>query len=384
MNFALLLPAALAALAALILPLLIHLARRSEQRPTDFAALRWLRQKPRPRHRIRFDERLLLLLRLLLLALLALWLARPVSYGAVSHQPWVVVAPSVDPQAVPAGEGARVRWLAPGFPAIDTPPPSQPVAAASLLRELDAMLPAQVPLRVLVPAQLSGADGQRPALSRAVQWQMVAGAADTAVPAIVGAPPKVAIRYAAERAAALPYLRAAVSAWSPQSGSVDSGVAGAAAPADPKTQVLLWLAPGALPAAVLDWIGAGGTAVLDADTQWPQTAARAPLWRDADGTVLVEGSRYRNGRVLRFTRALAPQTMPALLEPQFPRRLRELLSAPIAAPSRAVASDYAPRTGGPSFDAPARDLKPWLALLIAALFALERWLATRPRRGVTP
>jgi hypothetical protein len=383
-NFALLLPAALAALAALILPLLIHLARRSEQRPTDFAALRWLRQKPRPRHRIRFDERLLLLLRLLLLALLALWLARPVSYGAVSHQPWIVVAPGVDPRAVPADEGARVRWLAPGFPAIDTAPPSQPVALASLLRELDATLPAQVPLRVLVPAQLSGANGQRPVLSRAVQWQVAAGAADTAVPAIAGAPPKVAIRYAAERAASLPYLRAAVSAWSPQSVSADSGVAGTAAPTDPKTQVLVWLAPGALPAAVLDWIGAGGTAVLDADAQWPQTAVRAPLWRDADGAVLVEGSSYRNGRVLRFTRALAPQTMPALLEPQFPRRLRELLSAPIAAPGRAVASDYAPRTGGPSFDAPARDLKPWLALLIAALFALERWLATRPRRGVTP
>lgn len=384
MNFALLLPAALAALTALILPLLIHLARRSEQRPTDFAALRWLRQKPRPRHRIRFDERLLLLLRLLLLALLALWLARPVSYGAVNHPPWIVVVPGVDPQAVPAGEGARVRWLAPGFPAIDTPPPAQPVALASLLRELDATLPAQVPLRVLVPAQLSGADGQRPVLSRAVQWQVAAGAADTTVPAIAGAPPKVAIRYAAERASSLPYLRAAVSAWSPQSVSVDSGVAAAAAPTDPRTQVLLWLAPGALPAPVLDWIGAGGTAVLDADTPWPQTAARAPLWRDADGAVLVEGSGYRKGRVLRFTRALAPQTMPALLEPQFPRRLRELLSAPVAAPNRAVAGDYAPRTGGPTFAVPAGDLKPWLALLIAALFALERWFATRPRRGVTP
>lgn len=383
MNFALLLPAALAALAALILPLLIHLARRSEQRPTDFAALRWLRQKPRPRHRIRFDERLLLLLRLLLLALLALWLARPVSYGAVNHQPWIVVAPGVDPRAVPAGEGARVRWLAPGFPAIDTAPPSQPVALASLLRELDATLPAQVPLRALVPAQLSGADGQRPVLSRVLQWQVVAGTTDAA-PAAAVAPPKLAIRYAAERAASLPYLRAAVSAWSPQSVSADIGAAGTAAPTDPKTQVLVWLAPGALPAAVLDWIGAGGTAVLDADAQWPQTAARAPLWRDADGAVLVEGSSYRNGRVLRFTRALAPQTMPELLEPQFPRRLRELLSAPIAAPGRAIASDYAPRTGGPSFDAPARNLKPWLALLIAALFALERWFATRPRRGVTP
>ena len=49
MNLALLLPAGLAALAALLLPLLLHLARRHEQTPTDFAALRWLRQKPKPR-----------------------------------------------------------------------------------------------------------------------------------------------------------------------------------------------------------------------------------------------------------------------------------------------------------------------------------------------
>ena len=64
MNLALLLPAGLAALAAVLLPLLIHLARRSEQRPTVFAALQWLRRKPKPRHRIRFDEWPLLLVRL--------------------------------------------------------------------------------------------------------------------------------------------------------------------------------------------------------------------------------------------------------------------------------------------------------------------------------
>ena len=56
MSLAFLLPAGLAALAALVVPLLLHLARRYEQTPTDFAALRWLRQKPKPRHRIRFDE----------------------------------------------------------------------------------------------------------------------------------------------------------------------------------------------------------------------------------------------------------------------------------------------------------------------------------------
>ncbi len=51
MAMGLLFPAALAALVALIVPLVIHIARRSEQQPTNFAALRWLRQKPRPRSR---------------------------------------------------------------------------------------------------------------------------------------------------------------------------------------------------------------------------------------------------------------------------------------------------------------------------------------------
>ncbi len=75
MGLSLLFPLGLAALAAWLLPLLIHLARRQESRLTEFAALRWLRAQPRPRQRIRVDEWPLLLLRLLLLALLALLLA---------------------------------------------------------------------------------------------------------------------------------------------------------------------------------------------------------------------------------------------------------------------------------------------------------------------
>ncbi|HEY0862412.1 MAG TPA: BatA domain-containing protein, partial [Pseudoxanthomonas sp.] len=118
MSLALLLPAGLAALAALLLPLLLHLARRHEQTPTDFAALRWLRQKPKPRHRIRFDEWPLLLLRLLLLALLALWLARPVLSGWDDARPWVVAVPGVDAgvvRAQTADARARLHWLAPDF-----------------------------------------------------------------------------------------------------------------------------------------------------------------------------------------------------------------------------------------------------------------------------
>ena len=126
MSLAFLLPAGLAALAALLLPLLLHLARRHEQTPTDFAALRWLRQKPKPRHRIRFDEWPLLLLRLLLLALLALWLARPVLSGMDDARPWIVAVPGVDATAIRTQAGdaqARLHWLAPGFPSLDDAAP---------------------------------------------------------------------------------------------------------------------------------------------------------------------------------------------------------------------------------------------------------------------
>jgi hypothetical protein len=77
----LLFPLGLAALAAGLLPLLIHLARRHPYTPLDFAALRWLRAQIRPRQRIRFDDWPLLLVRLLLLAALALLLARPALTG---------------------------------------------------------------------------------------------------------------------------------------------------------------------------------------------------------------------------------------------------------------------------------------------------------------
>jgi len=48
-NPGLLFPAGLLALAGLLVPLLIHLVRRSELVVHDFAALRWLSARARPR-----------------------------------------------------------------------------------------------------------------------------------------------------------------------------------------------------------------------------------------------------------------------------------------------------------------------------------------------
>ncbi|QWP75234.1 BatA domain-containing protein [Lysobacter sp. K5869] len=385
MSAALLLPIALAALAALALPLLIHLARRSEQRPTVFAALRWLREKPRPRSRLRFDEWPLLLLRLLLLAALALLLARPVLFGAQSRTAWLAVAPGVDAAQAGAGlENAELerRWLAPGFPALSQPAPPAPADLASVVRELDARLPPGVALTLAVPARFDGADGARLRLSRPVQWRAIdAAAADAPAPREAAlAPP--AIRYAPELAPSAAYLRAAVAAWNQRETAVDAAPLTQAF--DPKARSLIWLAPGPVPATVRDWVAQGGRVLLDARAVWPEAQFDAPLWRDAEGTVRVAGARVERGQALRFAGPVQPRAWPALLQPGFAAALRDLFAAPAPPPARIAARDYAPAGGGPTFAAPPLDLRPWLALLVAALFLLERWFATRSKRGVAP
>lgn len=393
MNLALLLPAGLTALAALLLPLLIHLVRRNEQRLTDFAALRWLSPKPQPRRKHRFDERLLLLLRLLMLAALALLLARPVLYGRPDTTPWIVAAPGVTADALRAAGGAaeaRRRWLAPGFPAVDEAAPASRQPVASLLRELDADLPADAPLTVLVPAVIDGADAQRPMLSREVDWRVAPaaqapGKTSPATPAI----PVVAVRHAPQRTAALRYLRAAGAAWRAASaapGGAPGGpspvtIAEATRPLDARTRNLVWLVPGPLPGHVRDWISAGGRALLDFESEAPELAEATASWRDVDGKTLVRGAALGRGRIMRFTRALSPEAMPQLLEADFPERLRELFAESAPAPARAAADAYAPTTGAPPWPETPRPLSPWLIALVAALFLVERWLAAGPRRG---
>ena len=75
--------------------------------------------------------------------------------------------------------------------------------------------------------------------------------------------------------------------------------------------------------------------------------------------------------------------MPQLLEAEFPDVLERLLTPP-SPPARVMAADHAPLAGARPFDQPPLDMRPWLALLIALLFAAERWLATSARRGAAP
>ncbi|MGI4876525.1 MAG: BatA domain-containing protein [Janthinobacterium lividum] len=371
----LLFPLGLAALAALTVPLAIHLARRSELARIDFAALRWLAARPRPRTRLRFDEWPLLIARLLLLALVALWLARPAVFGASEGGNWIAVVPGADLAMVGHDDGVERRWLAPGFPALDTPRPGGGIAVASLLRQLDAELPPGASLRIVVPAQIT-ADAERPRLSHRVAWQVTPGSMPAAPAPTPRPTPTLSVRYSPERRDAVRYLRAAAVAWTPlgHTPALDAGPPSAPLPPYPAT--LVWLA-GPLPTAVREWITSGGTALLVGTG----SIAAPVTWRDEVGAALATSEPMGRGHVIRLTRPLDPAQMPQLLEPDFPQRLRALLEAPPPAPARVAAVDHAPLTGGAIYPPPARDLRPWLALAVAAMFLIERWLATGRRRG---
>jgi hypothetical protein len=392
-SFGLLIPGALLALAALIVPVLIHLSRRNEHQQIIFAALRWLRPQPRPRRRLRWSEPLLLALRLALLSVLALWLAQPVQWGGQPLRQWELWAVTLKPQ-MPAAADSVVerRWLAAGFPRLQQTPPPGPQPIASLLRELDAVLPPADRIRVHVPAQLSGLDGQRLRLSRSVDWQISSGTDNAQVTAAdpeIGA--VLSVRVTDELASVTPYLRAAVLAWN------HAAAAGASAPnADPDTAYrldlqavdaplpahdhwLLWLVPGPLPDSVRAWIAAGGSAVLDASTEFKPDPDAVVIWRDASGQPLAQAQAVGSGRLVQMLRRLQPAALPQLLEPEFPERLRALYAPPAPAPTVAPAAAHTALTGTPPAQEQARSLQDWLAAALLLLFAVERWFASASR-----
>jgi hypothetical protein len=387
MNLSLLFPAGLAALAALLVPLLLHLQRQPEARPTDFAALRWLGEKLRPRQRLQLEERLLLLLRMLLLACIALLFAQPVWTARGEGRPWVLVSTQIDgaqlkglQAATPTAlatypRDAQWHWLAPGFPAFETPAPSALQPTASLLREADAQLPPKAALTVLVPEQMDGLDGERPRLARAVDWRVLPGAAAAHTPAL-NKPGLVAIRFAPEREAGVRYLRAAAQA---NGHALDIGVLEKPIPAS--AQALVWLSAGALPESVRAWTANGGTLLLDAQGIAASASSAVPVWRDADGKAMMSAASLGRGRVLQWQVQLQPAQMPAVLDAAFADRFESWLQPVVAAPARASGRSLRPQQGARNYPRMPTALDPALAWLALLLFAAERWFATRSGRG---
>lgn len=381
MSLAFLLPGALAALAALALPILLHLARRDEHTRIDFAALRWLTPEARPRRRLRLEDLPLLAARLLLLALIALWLAQPALFGAGDRRPFVAVMPGAEPVLSSLPKDARLHWLAEDFPALEDGAPGAPQPVASLLRQLDAELDADAALIVLATARFDGADGELPQLSRAVDWRIVPGIAPDSPPASAAEYPILHLVADESHASGSCFLRAAALAW--RENATPPVLHTPDDPLPANDHVVVWLVEGALPEMLRNWISAGGTAVLGVDAVAPEHQQLATLWQRGSGETLAEGGALGRGRLLRLTRELVPDALPELLDAGFPERLAELLDAPTPVPTRADAHRWKPRSGAAAWPEMPRSLQGWLALLIALAFALERWLAAaRPHRDV--
>lgn len=386
MSFGLLAPFGLAALAALAVPILIHLVRRLELVRVEFAALRWLNERIRAQRRRRFERPWLLLLRLLLLSLLALLLARPVWFEkVVGVRAWVAAVPGVslgEVMGIPHEGAVERRWLAPGFPRIEEPPPRGTLPITSLLRELDAQLAPEAALSVVLPETLQGMDGERPQLARHVDWHLVAGEMPAAAIESTRRV-NVAVRYRAEEESSLGYLRAITQVWNHNApGRYRLDIEPLDVPIPETSDWVIWLAPSR--PALLHWFERGGVALLsNADD-----AGGVPLWRDRSGRVVARMNQRNGGRLIALAGAMLPSELSIFVDADFPERLLRALDGSAPAPSAADASVLQsvggtdPTSTSKSMSQMPRPLDSWLIALIAIVFLGERLLAShrsRPR-----
>ena len=177
-------PAWLAALAALAVPIAIHLWTRRRARVVRVASIRHIAGEPGRARRLRLDDPWLLLARVALIAVVVAMLARP--YLSIGDAPvpetWVLVEPAMLHDADRLLDslhrsGASMRLLAPGLPEIDwdarpatSAAGATPPDAWSLLREAEHVAPAGTKLLIVAEPQLAADAGERPVIGLEVNW----------------------------------------------------------------------------------------------------------------------------------------------------------------------------------------------------------------------
>jgi hypothetical protein len=429
-------PLWLAALAALAVPILIHLRRRRVGRRIQVGSVRHLAGAARPRRRqLRIRDPWLLGLRCAIVALMVLGLVEPAMRP--KREPardWVLVAPSLlhDSTLLRSDQlldslrraGTAVRQLAPGFPAADL---GRPIAGAdphtdlwSLLRAADEVLPAGSRIVVVVPAELSLARGRRPALATRVTIRPAPRpVGDTTVIRrswirhdsafrVVGSLYRGGMRQRIERApraesdSGLPtldsttiriaapgsraedaaYLRAAFGAASDLFGAAmpvevlpPSGVKPGVVRTGDWTAWLDTTPPPPLQGAVLTDAGPAQPRASDGATAEPPT--------DAFGRPLL---RRSGSRAYAFTSRFNPRFGDLVLRPAFPEMIARIWLAGMAGvgPSpahelRSISPAQLEPAHGTRRAAPGdqRSLRDLLLALAAILLFVERWLAHR-------
>jgi aerotolerance regulator-like protein len=335
-------PLWLIGLAAMALPVALHLRGERASRVIRVGSVRWLDGAPAARSPApRLTRVALLLLRCAVLAALSLALARPYQTGGSpgSSGAWVLVAPEILGHSLPDSlrRLGTVRLLAAGLPLLDASRPpagDTPTDVWSLLREADAIAPDGIRFVVVAPGTVPFVRGTRPELRHPVEWRT---AKSDPVPAARQAGGgAVTIFAGAEREEDARYLAAAFKA-----GIVARGVSATVVvrpivgEPDAETAWIGWLGAAAVPATLERRLQAGARLVTDGDTA-PLAAGDRVVWRAADGGPLLVAHAKGRGTHFRLRGRFHPSTLPPVLRPEFAEWV-DSLWAP--APLRSTAPD---------------------------------------------
>lgn len=357
-------PLGLVSLAVLLVPVLIHLARRKPDRPVRIGSLRHLPPGSAPRRaRSRIIEPWLLAVRMLLLASLALLIAQPfLRSAAPRHGPQsVLVLPAGLPVdslrlLLPHGDSLRSTSVELRHLPMDD--------LWSELAELDAGLPEGSSIAVVAPFELP-VGGGRPTLSSAVTIHRFDA------PARRSSATETSLRTIRVQIAADPQFRTAAARL----------VAGLRAVADLRGDSLALIEGAGVPAEI-DWLirlsdsapAPDHLAIVRAGTTLLTSAARDSQF---DAVTL---ERLDRGRIL---------SAPMLADPPLDGTFPELLARIWPDPGTLTPTNPESRRISTAQLLPARAarapsgnrgmaLDKLLLALAFGLFVLERWMAHRP------
>ena len=395
-------------LAALALPLALHLWSRRTGRPIRIGSIRLLAGAPLATARSwRIQEPWILLLRCVVLAALVVALAGPYWAPRDAAGPtWALVADDVADRAALTDSLQHAGIVV------------RPLDSANFwmaLREADRAAPPGTRFLVFAPALLRNFRGARPVIGSAVEWHSRPAADAGAPPAVQRMGARVVALYAdpgrredaryvaaALRAAGLATgIRAIVTVRPPH------GAGESAADAD----WAIWLSDRSVPEAIRRRVREGATLVSDAGTD-PASRRRtrivlaeqpsdawlerrsvaandgAPVWSDGAGAPLLTVAREGRGVHYRFHSRFAPAWTDFVLRPAFPEAMARLWVGAdpggergddrrIARSQLLPVSDRTLRSAASAGPQRSLFLPAWL--LAVLLFLLERQLAARPR-----
>jgi hypothetical protein len=188
------------------------------------------------------------------------------------------------------------------------------------------------------------------------------------------------IRYDAAHAKSVAYFRAAQRSWQSdknKSVAVDATLLSDVPPS--KDNVLVWLASGKLPPSIMQWLQQGGTLIAAKELELPAIDDAFPVWRDAQGVVILRESKAGSGRILQWQVPLLPSAMPLLLSAEFPEQLFSILRPK----SENINTDFAlqqiPEKTAMHWPEKPEPLLPWLLWVILCLFIVERYMSGRKK-----